>query len=343
MSSSSNSQTPKAQVLSKVSHLQGAAARTATDKAWAENTVKMLYRRNVQPPVSQPHADLLMAEEQWFEACKNHDYPWSGHVNTNGTSEPRHSQYFHYWFERKQLDEQASVPVAEAEGEIKPLLTADKHDLAWQKVLAQEKGVLSKTTKKQLVELYEGVKQQIREAERLAWEGKKSAVTIKERVARKLEAERKEHHATEHKYRKLKYSLQRGDYGDWGEQLIVKSDADEQQRLIQANHIQALEGKFDMKADTINESLDENRELKLKLSRAEAKIITLEKENDELMEKFGKVVKVKKEEQEPAMLKLEDVWTIEMDHQEDQEEGSRKRKYEDVSSDDAGAMSEDEI
>ncbi|KAK7964062.1 hypothetical protein PG988_011036 [Apiospora saccharicola] len=315
------SSSPKAQLLKKVSNLEGAEARIAAEKAWDENTVKLLYQRNIRPPVSQSHADLLTAEEQWFDACKDRNYPWSGQTNTNGTSGSRHLQYFHYWFERKRLDEQANIPAPE--GELNPLITADKHALAWQKVIAQEKDVLSKTTKKQLVVLHEGVKQQIQEAERLAWEDKKAAAANRERAVRKIEAERKDYRDLEKdnynlekeninlekKYRELKNNLKhRGGQSDWEEQAITQSDADEQQRLIQANHIQDLK----------------------------AKILALEVENKKLKDQVGKEVKAKKDESssedtQSAELKLEG--------------GSRKRKLEEVSSKDESSddnTSEDE-
>ncbi|KAK8112862.1 hypothetical protein PG984_013388 [Apiospora sp. TS-2023a] len=243
---------------------------------------------------------------------KDHNYPWRGQQpSTNGTSGERHPQYFHYWFERKQLDEQANIPAPE--GEVNPLITADKHAIAWQKVVAQEKGVLSKTTKKQLVVLHEGVKQQIQEAERLAWEDKKAAAANRERDARKIEVERKDNHDLENendklekeninlekKYRELKNNLKHGgDRSDWEEQAVIQSVADEQQRLIQANHIQDLK----------------------------TKILALEVENEKLKEQVGKGVKDKKDESsclgdiQSAELKLEG--------------RSRKRKHEEVSSED---------
>ena len=220
-----------------------------------------------------------------------------------------------------------------------PLLIADKHAIAWEKVITQEKGILSKTTKKQLVDMHEGVKQQTREAQRLAWECKKTAATAKEQSVRRLEAERNQHRELRQKYHRLKNDSRQGDHGVWGQQVVVESDADEQQRLIQANHIQALEGKFDKNADSINERLDENRELKLKLSGAQAKIVALEIENDKLREESGKGVKVKNEEL-PALPKLEDIQWFEV-NQEDQ--SSRKRKCEDMNSDNEDVLSEDEI
>ncbi|KAK6836532.1 hypothetical protein PG987_007027 [Apiospora arundinis] len=61
---------PKEQVLEKVTSLQGVGVKNGIEKSWDENTAKILYRENLQPPVSQAHADCLMAEEKWYEACK---------------------------------------------------------------------------------------------------------------------------------------------------------------------------------------------------------------------------------------------------------------------------------
>ncbi|KAK8029830.1 hypothetical protein PG993_011121 [Apiospora rasikravindrae] len=327
---SSSQVSPKAQLLEKVASLEGAVARTATEKTWTENTVKLLYGRNAKPPISQTHADRLMAEEQWWEACRNRNYSWSGQLNTSDTSEPRHPQYFHYWFERKRLDELANPP--DDEGEANPLTIDEKHDLAWQKVVAQEKGALSKTTKKELLVLHNGVKQQNVEAERLAWEYKKAVAAGKERMGRKIAEERRKSENHELKYRRLKHKLSHGDHGDWGEQ-VAKSDG-----LILENHIQALEGKYDMKDDNINEKLDENRDLKMKLSHAEGKILALELENDELREKAGKAVKVKKEE-EPDSLKLENIQSVDVK----KEGGSRKRRYEEVDSEHEELSSDQEF
>ncbi|KAK7995232.1 hypothetical protein PG990_014005 [Apiospora arundinis] len=350
---------PKEKVLEKVASLQGVGVKNGIEKSWDENTAKMLYRENLQPPVSQAHADCLMAEEKWYEACFNRDYPWHGSAETYETSEPWFTDYFVYWLERKRLVEATASLDDLSESEDNPIASiTDPHAAAWQKVISQKKALPAKTTKKELREALHESHQRMKALFDLLGQQKKTTALEKGQHAHELSMEKRKYRAKlDHEKRKykgkqakeknldlavnmdqqeqvneLRSKLQSLGYSAYaslprgnGTQRVA---VDDQQQAIQANYLQDLDAKDDKNADNTPSNIEKLHNLNVKLGLADAKIPAQEKENDQLREKAGEGVEVKKKEKIPWWESDDDIQPVKVN----KEGGYGKRKFEEMGS-----------